>query len=86
MFLNLQKCRTFSLRFKKKLGSIDILVNNAGIDGKRELVGDNDPGEWESVIGINLFGPYYCSREAGDIISQLTQGTPYFNDAWLMPS
>ena len=70
----------------KKLGPIDILVNNAGIDGKRELVGDDDPGEWESVIGINLFGPYYCSREAGDIISQLTQGASYFNDIWLMPS
>ena len=69
----------------KKLGPIDILVNNAGIDGKRELVGDDDPGEWESVIGINLFGPYYCSREAvkrmkktgGGVIINITSDHEY---------
>ncbi|KAA8922626.1 SDR family oxidoreductase [Thermoplasma sp.] len=45
-------------------GPIDILVNNAGIDGKRELVGDDVPEDWEKVIQVNLMGPYYCAREA----------------------
>lgn len=69
----------------RKLGSIDILVNNAGIDGKRQSVGDDDPKEWESVIGINLFGPYYCSREAvqrmkktgGGVIINITSDHEY---------
>ncbi|CAC11337.1 probable glucose 1-dehydrogenase [Thermoplasma acidophilum] len=47
-----------------KLGTVDILVNNAGIDGKRELVGEDDPDDWEKVIEVNLMGPYYCAREA----------------------
>ena len=48
----------------KELGPADILVNNAGIDGKRQMVGGDDPDEWSRVIGINLLGPYYCAREA----------------------
>ncbi len=48
----------------EKLGPLDILVNNAGIDGKRQLCGEDNPDDWVKVIGINLMGPYYCSREA----------------------
>ncbi|MGC8502417.1 3-oxoacyl-ACP reductase FabG [Desulfurella sp.] len=48
----------------EKMGGLDILVNNAGIDGKRVYCVDSDPAEWENVIKINLFGPYYCAKEA----------------------
>ena len=48
----------------EKLGPLDFLVNNAGIDGKRQLCGEDNPEDWVRVIGINLMGPYYCSREA----------------------
>ena len=50
--------------FVKEWGGIDILVNNAGIDGVRSLVWESDISEWEKVVKINLFGPFYCSREA----------------------
>jgi NAD(P)-dependent dehydrogenase (short-subunit alcohol dehydrogenase family) len=45
-------------------GGIDILVNNAGIDGRHALSWQADPEQWRKVIDINLFGAFYCAREA----------------------
>lgn len=45
-------------------GGIDILVNNAGIDGPRAYGWESDLAAWRKVIDVNLFGTYYCSREA----------------------
>lgn len=45
-------------------GGIDILVNNAGIDGDHALTWDADPAAWRKVIEVNLFGAFYCAREA----------------------
>ena len=45
-------------------GGIDILVNNAGIDGPRAMVWESDVAAWRKVLDVNLFGAYYCSREA----------------------
>jgi NAD(P)-dependent dehydrogenase (short-subunit alcohol dehydrogenase family) len=45
-------------------GGIDILVNNAGIDGSRAMSWDADLAAWRKVIEINLFGAFYCAREA----------------------
>jgi len=55
--------RLFS-EIDRTLGTVDILVNNAGIDGPRALCGRDDPKMWQNVVAVNLFGPYYCSREA----------------------
>ncbi len=46
------------------LGTVDILVNSAGIDGVRALLGEDKIEDWQKVISINLYGPYYCSRLA----------------------
>jgi NAD(P)-dependent dehydrogenase (short-subunit alcohol dehydrogenase family) len=43
---------------------IDILVNNAGMDGARSLGWDANIAEWRKVIEVNLFGTFYCAREA----------------------
>ncbi len=43
---------------------IDILINNAGIDGDRALGWEADIVVWRKVIEINLFGAFYCAREA----------------------
>ena len=40
-----------------------MLVNNAGI-GIFRPVGEITPEEWRRVLGINLDGAYYCTREA----------------------
>jgi NAD(P)-dependent dehydrogenase (short-subunit alcohol dehydrogenase family) len=43
---------------------IDIVINNAGIDGDRALGWEAETAEWRKVIEVNLFGAFYCSREA----------------------
>ncbi len=47
----------------KELGGLDILVNNAGI-GVFRAAGDLSIEEWDQVIGTNLSGAFYCTREA----------------------
>ena len=45
-------------------GGIDVLINNAGIDGDRALGWEADIAAWRKVIEVNLFGAFYCAREA----------------------
>ncbi|MFL5913201.1 MAG: SDR family NAD(P)-dependent oxidoreductase [Gaiellaceae bacterium] len=45
------------------LERVDVLVNNAGIQ-RVGLVGQQPVEEWLAVIGTNLNGAYFCSREA----------------------
>ncbi|MCD0487538.1 3-ketoacyl-ACP reductase [Pedobacter sp. MC2016-14] len=57
---------------KNGLGNVDILINNAGtgIFGKfMEL----EPAQWEQIIKVNLFGPYYVTRSVlPDMIERKT--------------
>jgi NAD(P)-dependent dehydrogenase (short-subunit alcohol dehydrogenase family) len=48
----------------KTWGGIDILVNNAGIDGERARGWEADIDRWKKVIEVNLFGAFFCSRQA----------------------
>ncbi len=43
---------------------LDILVNNAGIDGERAVAWEMEVENWQKVLHINLFGPFYCARKA----------------------
>src|SRR3984957_9220777 len=45
------------------LGGIDVLVNNAGI-GAIGTVEDNDDGEWQRVLNVNVLGAAGVSRAA----------------------
>ena len=45
----------------ERFGQIDILVNNAGIISDSLLVRMSDDA-WDSVIGTNLNGTFYCTR------------------------
>ena len=45
------------------LGGLDILVNNAGA-GIFRPVSELTVEEWNRVIGVNLSGAFYCTREA----------------------
>lgn len=45
-------------------GGLDILVNNAGIDGPRAMGWELDLAAWRHVLEVNLFGAFYCAREA----------------------
>ncbi|WP_416897145.1 MAG: SDR family NAD(P)-dependent oxidoreductase [Minwuia sp.] len=44
-------------------GRLDVLFNNAGL-GFRVPVGEHAPGQFEKLIAVNLFGPYYGIRAA----------------------
>ncbi|MEZ5365078.1 MAG: SDR family NAD(P)-dependent oxidoreductase [Bryobacterales bacterium] len=47
-----------------RCGRLDILVNNAGIAGKAAPVWEQSDEDWDSVIGIDLTGVFYCCRAA----------------------
>lgn len=46
-----------------KTGRLDVLFNNAGIAYRTPLV-NHEPGQFEELIRINLFGPVYGMRYA----------------------
>lgn len=47
-----------------KFGKIDILVNNAGILDDYTPVVDTSEELWDRIIGVNLKGPFLCSKYA----------------------
>jgi NAD(P)-dependent dehydrogenase (short-subunit alcohol dehydrogenase family) len=51
-------------QFDAAWSGIDILINNAGIDGARAMGWEADISAWRKVIEINLFGAFYCARQA----------------------
>ena len=57
----------------KELGGLDILVNNAGI-GIFRPAGELSVQEWDQVIGTNLSGAFYCTREALSRFAQARGG------------
>jgi 3-oxoacyl-[acyl-carrier protein] reductase len=51
------------LRVLSDLPRLDVLVNNAGIN-RINLIGDVSWSEYESVMNVNLHGPYRCCQVA----------------------
>jgi NAD(P)-dependent dehydrogenase (short-subunit alcohol dehydrogenase family) len=47
----------------QQLGGLDILINNAGL-GIFRATAELSVDEWDHLIGTNLSGAFYCSREA----------------------
>jgi glucose 1-dehydrogenase len=46
-----------------RLGRIDVLVNNAGVQEDIPFT-ETTAEEWYKIIGVDLTGPFVCSREA----------------------
>ena len=57
----------------EQLGGLDILVNNAGY-GTFRAVGELSVEEWDHLIGTNLSGAFYCTREAINRFSESDGG------------
>jgi 3-oxoacyl-[acyl-carrier protein] reductase len=47
---------------ESQAGPVDILVNNAGIVGKAGRIWELGKSDMETVMGINLVGPFLCCR------------------------
>lgn len=59
-------CRTMMDTAAKEFGHLDILVNNAGTTrfiAHSDLEGVTDE-VWDLILGVNLKGPFQCSRAA----------------------
>ncbi len=55
--------RSMFREVKGAFGTLDILVNNAGV-GAHNYVEEASIEEWDSTIGTNLSGVFYCCHEA----------------------
>ena len=58
-YADIEKARDAAL---KALGRIDILVNNAGITGPNVTTWEYPIDAWQSVMRINLDGPFMCCK------------------------
>jgi NAD(P)-dependent dehydrogenase (short-subunit alcohol dehydrogenase family) len=54
-----------------RYGGLDILINNAGVAGPTARVEDVSPSDWDSTIGVDLNGVFYCTRRAVPLIKQV---------------
>ena len=59
-------------------GQLDIMVNNAG-QGGGGFVHELDPEVWDRVLRTNLYGPFYCARQAGRRMVERGQGGRIIN-------
>ncbi|MGA8026883.1 MAG: SDR family oxidoreductase [Bryobacteraceae bacterium] len=57
-----------------ELGGLNILINNAGI-GLFRATAELSIEEWNRLIGTNLSGAFYCSREALERFSRARGGS-----------
>lgn len=55
--------KQFFANIDKDFGDINILINNAGINGSQTPVEDMTTEQWDKVVKVNLYGPFFCSRE-----------------------
>ncbi len=53
---------------------LDVLVNNAGWDRISWFL-DQDPGQWDRILDVNLRGQINCARAAGEVFSAQGSGT-----------
>ncbi len=58
----------------KEFGRIDILVNNAGTTGSAKAVIEISNEEWDETLGVDLKGPFLCSRAAAKEMIKQNKG------------
>lgn len=60
-------------RIAQEFGRIDILINNAGVNAVSSLE-ETDKSIWDAIIGVNLWGPFICSKYALPAMKQASGG------------
>ena len=56
-------CREAIAAVVRRFGGLDVLVNNAGIT-HRSAFAETDSAVYRRVMGVNFFGPLYCTKAA----------------------
>lgn len=57
-----------------EFGGVDILVNCAGITMENRRFVDLTEADWDRIIGVNLKGTFFCSREFGRAMVEKKSG------------
>ena len=68
-----------------KYGRLDVLVNNAGVQEDIPLT-DTTLEEWYKIIGIDLTGPFVCSREVCQTNAKARESTRGLHNKYLLSS
>jgi NAD(P)-dependent dehydrogenase (short-subunit alcohol dehydrogenase family) len=63
----------------EELGPVRGLVNNAGIVTQRKTVAELESEDLEDVFGVNVFGAFFCAREAVRIMLRDGEGGAIVN-------
>src|SRR5688572_10737503 len=64
---------TFAKFALDQFNDIDILVNNTGIFISRSIL-DEEDGDLEKQMNINLFAPYHLTRAVGNLMKKNNKG------------
>ena len=75
------QCQALVRRTVETFGRVDILVNNAGIGFMMKPILDTDPSDWDTVIGVNLSGAFYCTQAAARAMIDAKTGGRIINIA-----
>ncbi|HIF93733.1 MAG: SDR family oxidoreductase [Myxococcales bacterium] len=65
-----EDCVAMVAEAKKAFGRLDVLVNNAGFTKfvQHENLDGLESDDWQKILGVNLMGPFFCSRAARSLL------------------